>query len=167
MKQLFLVVILMVSGACAFAEESTQTATLTSPYPPIIDPNPPVSYEEQVDFIVRKFEQYFPGDEMMLCIGEEESTGLIHWLPSGELIPVEIDADEDGVRDSSAVGVLQTLAYLHRDELKRLGLSLADIDEYFRFNRHLRRTQGYEAWKASYNTCKTKGVEGTSLMAMK
>lgn len=164
--KLFLVISMMVSAVCAQAQETTQSATVTSPYPPVIDPDPPVSYEQQVPFVVGKLKEYFPGDPMMLCIAQKESTGLIHWLPSGELIPVK-DHDGDGERDSSAVGVLQTLAYLHGPDLKRLGLKLTNIDEYMRFNRYLQRTQGYNAWKSSYKKCEREGVKAVTQIAMK
>lgn len=124
----------------------------------------PVPYDEQAEFIKAKIREYFPGDEMMICIAGEESTGYIHWLPDGSLRPTEI-LKPDGSPASTAEGVLQTLVGLHSEDIANRGLNMANIDEYMLFNRYLLHTQGYGAWKDSYNDCKAKGYRGLEVMA--
>ncbi len=124
----------------------------------------PVPYDQQKEFVISKIRQYFPGDEMMICIAGEESTDYIHWLPDGRLRPTDI-RKKDGSIASSAKGVLQTLVSLHSEDIEARGLNMADIDDYMRFNRYLLRTQGYGAWEATYNECKARGYNGLIVMA--
>lgn len=135
----------------------------TTPVVNDVASTPPVPYEEQATFIVAKIRQHFPGDDMMLCIANEESTGYIHWLPDGSLRPTEIKK-EDGSIASSARGVLQTLAVLHAEDIARLNVDLNNVDDYFRFNRYLLHRSGYETWE-TYEKCLKKGYQGVSVMA--
>ncbi len=77
----------------------------------------------------------------MKAIANCESTGLLHRLPDGSLLPNK--------KGSSARGVFQVLMSVHAEEMQRMELDPNDDDDYTTYVRHIRNTQGLSAWKES------------------
>lgn len=99
----------------------------------------------QTAYVKQKIRQYFPRRAaVMLAIANCESTGYVHWLPDGTLRP-------NSAGGSSAAGVFQVTLYLHRKDIKRMGLNMNNIDDYMRFVKYLADRNGgrLSDWNAS------------------
>lgn len=93
--------------------------------------------------------EYFPNEyPTMVAIASCESTGLVHKLENGKLIP-----NADG---GTARGVFQVLMRVHGPEMKRLGLDPNNDDDYMTYVRHLYDESGLAPWKASKKCWKNK-----------
>jgi hypothetical protein len=108
---------------------------------------PPVATIYTQDELVRKeIREVIGNDPTMEAIAGCESTGdpelIKHLEPDGSLL-------KHSTRASSAAGAFQVLLKLHGPEIKRQGLDMQKIDEYMKFVAYLKKTQGYNAWKAS------------------
>lgn len=98
--------------------------------------------EAQRKHISTLIAEYFPDDyATMKAIANCESTGLLHRLPDGSLLP-----NKEG---SSARGVFQVLMGVHAEEMQRMGLDPTNDDNYMTYVRHLYDSQGLSPWKES------------------
>lgn len=104
----------------------------------------PVAYEDQDRFIRSKMREHIGYDPLLEVIAGCESTGnphlIQHWEEDGSLVKNPT---------SSASGALQILLQYHSDWIESEGRDMYDIDDYMRFGRTIRNSQGYAAWNES------------------
>lgn len=94
--------------------------------------------EEVAQLIAEYFPEEYP---TMIAIASCESTGLVHRLDDGKLIP--------NAGGGTARGVFQVLMRIHGPEMKRLGLDPNNDDDYMEYVRYLYDEFGLTPWDAS------------------
>jgi hypothetical protein len=98
--------------------------------------------EAQRNHISRLIAEYFPDDYWtMKAVANCESTGLVHRLSDGSLIP--------NLEGSTARGVFQVLMSVHAEAMENMGLNPNDDRDYMTYVRHLYDEFGLRPWKAS------------------
>ena len=94
---------------------------------------------EEAKKVIRLIIRTFPEEPLMLKIAFCESS-LVH-KENGEL--------KRNRQGSSAVGALQILSSVHKQDLKKQGLNLNKTEDYFQFARFLFENRGVQPWQAS------------------
>ena len=99
---------------------------------------------KQSDLIIEWLKKTFPEAPYMIYIANCESAGLVH-RKNGKLLP--------NTSGDSGLGVLQIHMKTHKEEIRRRGLDINQIEDYFRFVHTLYVNSGVTPWNSSREKC--------------